>query len=274
MIEDASIDAVYVPLPNALHHEWVMKALDAGKHVLCEKSLGCTEREAMDMVGRAEENGLALVENFQFRFHQQLEELRDLIGLGDVRKNVIGDLRTVRCSFGFPPFPDAHNIRYQRELGGGALLDAGAYMLKIAAIILGDHIAVRAASLVTDPELDVDLHGSGCLLDPDTGVTAHVAFGFDHHYRCGVEVWGSEGLVRTNRLFTAHANVEPVFEIETASGGREEHTCSPDNHFVNMLRHFHSVCNPHQREQREEEYRQNLVQARLLGEFQKVAGEP
>ena len=307
LLEDPSVDAVYVPLPNGLHYEWVSRALRAGKHVLCEKSLGCTLQETEDMVALAEANDLALVENFQFRFHHQLQVLREWTGLGghvasggtdsskegsaevakskqgdglesvsvheqdETSKNVIGDLRAVRCSFGFPPFPDRDNIRYQKELGGGALLDAGAYMMKIAALLMGDAIQVEAASLVKDEEYGVDVHGGGCLVDPGTGVTAHIAFGFDHYYQCGVEVWGSKGRVRTNRLFTAKANVQPVFEIETAEGGREERVLQADDHFVNMLRHFHSVCVSHQPEKRAEENRQNRLQARLLEDFRAMA---
>ena len=291
LLEDPSVDAVYVPLPNGLHYEWVSKALKAGKHVLCEKSLGCTLQETEDMIALAEANDLALVENFQFRFHHQLQVLREWTGLGgqvarggtdssnegseDVAKskqNIIGDLRAVRCSFGFPPFPDRDNIRYQKELGGGALLDAGAYMMKIVTLLLGEKVQVQAASMVEDPASGVDVHGGGCLVDPGTGVTAHIAFGFDHYYQCGVEVWGSKGRVRTNRLFTAKANVQPVFEIETAEGGREERVLPADDHFVNMLRHFHSVCVSHQPEKRAEENRQNRLQARLLEEFRTMAG--
>ena len=271
LLNDESINAVYIPLPNALHYPWVQRALEAGKHVLCEKSLGCTLEEVQALVALAEARNLALVENFQFRFHQQLQELKTLIN--PERKPIIGELRTLRCSFGFPPFKDANNIRYQKKLGGGALLDAGAYTLKAASIILGEDLQVAAASLVGSASQEVDIHGSGCLIQPSQGITAHLAFGFDNYYQCGVEIWGSEGRIRTNRLFTAGPQVKPVLEIETKDGGRQDRILNEDHHFVNMLAHFHRLCQRDARALRAIESQQNLVQARLMNDFRIKAGD-
>jgi len=271
LLQDKSIDAVYIPLPTGLHFEWVMNALHSGKHVLCEKSLACTKKEVAEMVEVARGRNLALVENFQFRFHRQLRELQRLVGLDDGVESSIGDIRTIRCSFGFPPFPDQDNIRYQKKLGGGALLDAGAYTIKVATLLLGANVEVSTASLIADDTFGVDIHGSGCLINPDTGITAHIAFGFDHYYQCGVEIWGAKGRLRTNRLFTARADMNPVFEIETADHGLEKHSIAKDDHFVNMLRHFHELCAIDQGPKRAEEYAQNLVHAELLDSFRQKA---
>lgn len=154
LISDPDIDAVYIPLPNALHFKFVMMALEAGKHVLVEKSLGCSFGEVQKMVEYAQLNNLVLIENFQFRFHSQLAEILKLLKGG-----VIGDLRSVRVSFGFPPFPSSTNIRYNPQLGGGALLDAGAYPLKIAPIFLGKEIHVAHASMAYDRKLNIDTWG-------------------------------------------------------------------------------------------------------------------
>lgn len=271
ILQDESLDAVYIPLPNGLHYEWVMKALRAGKHVLCEKSLGCTQIEVAEMVDLARQHNLALIENFQFRFHRQLQELRRLVGLEEGAESRIGDIRTIRCSFGFPPFPDQDNIRYQKNLGGGALLDAGAYTIKVATLLLGKNVEVSTASLIEDTTFEVDIHGSGCLINPDTGITAHIAFGFDHYYQCGVEIWGSNGRLRTNRLFTAKADMNPIFEIETAGHGLERYSVAKDDHFVNMLRHFYTLCAIDQGPKRTEEYTQNLIQSALLDSFRQLA---
>ena len=271
LLQEEAIDAVYIPLPNGLHYEWVMNALHAGKHVLCEKSLGCTQREVAEMIDVARVRNLALIENFQFRFHRQLRALQRLVGLEGGVKSSIGDIRTIRCSFGFPPFPDQDNIRYQKKLGGGALLDAGAYTIKVATLLLGTNVKVSTASLIAEDTFGVDIHGSGCLINPDTGITAHIAFGFDHYYQCGVEIWGAKGRLRTNRLFTARADMNPVFEIETADHGLEKHSIAKDDHFVNMLRHFHELCAIDQGPKRAEEYAQNRIQAELLDSFRQIA---
>ena len=127
LLAEPSIDAIYIPLPNSLHFPYVKMALEHEKHVLVEKSLGCSLKEVDEMVDIASKNNLVLLENFQFRFHSQLQTILQLVKSGE-----IGDLRSVQVAFGFPPFPDSNNIRYKQELGGGALLDAGAYAMKIA----------------------------------------------------------------------------------------------------------------------------------------------
>ena len=101
LVAEPGIDAVYIPLPTGLHFEWVMKTLVAGKHVLCEKSLGGTLAEVEQMVSMAREKRLLLVENFQFRFHSQHATVKHLLSEG-----VIGEMRCFRASFGFPPFMD------------------------------------------------------------------------------------------------------------------------------------------------------------------------
>lgn len=270
LIADDQIDAVYIPLPNSLHAEWVTKALQHGKHVLCEKSLACSQAEAIQMVDVATKNNLALIENFQFRFHSQLRKLKELIGVDGTAPSVIGSIRAIRCSFGFPPFPDADNIRYSAKLGGGALLDAGAYTIKAANLLLGPTI-LSGASLTVDRSRDIDLHGGGLLISPNTGVTAHLAFGFDHFYQCGVEVWGSEGVLRTNRLFTARASVAPQFEIESNEKPKQTLALEPDDHFRNMLLHFHDAMDYRSVDVRQDEYDQNLAQATMLEQFRSNA---
>ena len=99
LLTDPSIDAIYIPLPNALHYPFVKMALENGKHVLVEKSLGCTLDEVDKMVEVAKASNLVLFENFQFRFHSQLSTILQIINDG-----AIGDLRSMRVAFGFPPF--------------------------------------------------------------------------------------------------------------------------------------------------------------------------
>ena len=101
-----------------------------------------------------------LLENFQFRFHSQLAYI-----MGLVEDGTIGELRNIRSSFGFPPFPDKNNIRYSKDLCGGALLDAGAYPIKISQIFLGNSINVKTADLSIDKELEVDIWGSATLMN-------------------------------------------------------------------------------------------------------------
>jgi NDP-hexose-3-ketoreductase len=263
ILDKKHIDAVYISLPNALHYHYVKMALNEGLHVLVEKSLACNLKEVEELVDLAYKSDLALMENFQFRFHSQLRFLKEIL---ETKK--IGDIRSLRASFGFPPFPDEDNIRYQKELGGGALLDAGAYTTKIAQILLGYALEVKSAVLITPKEHEVDIWGNVFLADSDSGICASLAFGFDHHYQCGVEIWGSNGKITTNRLFTAPEGYEPKFFIET-SQGTETIKRPSDNHFKNMLMYFYQCTQ--QKDLNTFEYKQNLDQARLINEINRKA---
>ena len=259
IVEDINIDAVYIPLPNSLHAEWIEKALQLGKHVLVEKSLACTYNEVKYLNNLAKDKGLTLIENFQFRFHSQLEYILNLIEQG-----TIGDIRCIRSSFGFPGLPSENDIRYQADLGGGALFDAGAYPVKISQIFMGYDIEVKASNLNFLPEKNVDIWGGAYLKQRNGNLFAEIAFGFQHFYQCNIEIWGSKGKLSTNRIFTATPQIKPVVELETQSG-KQIITLNEDKHFNNMLTHFHAVVN--NSSDREDEYVQNINQSRLIHEI-------
>ena len=265
LIKSGKIDAVYIPLPNSMHKEWVEKALYNGIHVLVEKSLACTYDNVVTLNSLAFNNSLALVENFQFRFHSKLSEIINIINNGK-----IGELRCVRSSFGFPPFKDKENIRYKKELGGGALLDAGTYPLKISQIILGDNIEVSSANLCYNKKSNVDIWGGAYLKQKKTNLFSEIAFGFDNYYQCNIEIWGSKGKLSTNRIFTAPPGYEPIIEIETPNG-KEIIKLQSDNHFINMLSHFYTVI--FSDIEKEKEYKLNNNQARLISELKTKADE-
>ncbi|ASB50951.1 Gfo/Idh/MocA family protein [Alkalitalea saponilacus] len=265
LIDDPEIQAVYIPLPNSLHAEWINKALDKGLHVLVEKSLACNYNEVNQLNKKAEEKKLTLMENFQFRFHSQLAEIKKMVDDG-----VIEELRTIRSSFGFPPFPDDDNIRYNKNLGGGALLDAGAYPLKISRIFMGSDIEVASASLKYDPEKEVDIWGGATIKQINGDLFSQVAFGFDHYYQCNLELWGSKGKISTNRIFTAPPGYEPTILLETSQGTKEI-KLPADNHFEKMLIHFQkTILHP---EIAIKEYSQNNLQAKLIEQLKNKANE-
>lgn len=222
------VDLVYMPLPTALHPEWGMKTLDAGKHLLLEKSLAPTLGDARNLIARAREKKCALQENFMFAYHRQMARIRDVLQSGK-----LGEIRCIRSSFGFPPFSDAGNIRYSSALGGGALLDAGAYTLKVASLLLGPSLQVGAAHLTMDQKRGVDLQG-GIFLYDNAGTIVETAFGFNHFYQCSLEIWGSDGRLTADRIFTAGPGVVPVVRVELP-GETQTLSIGSDNHFLNLL---------------------------------------
>lgn len=252
VINDPDIDIVYIPLPTSLHKQYVMKALNAGKHVLAEKSLGCTYQEVLEMTEFAQKKNLLLMENFQFRFHTQTAWIRNVLANG-----VLGEIRCFRSQFGFPPFADPNNIRYQNSLGGGALLDAGAYTVKSMNVFFPEETFMfKSSSMIYPQANEVDIYG-GAHFESSKGIIAELAYGFDNYYQCGFEIWGSKGKLTSTRAYTAPKNLEPIVFVETANGKTEYKLPSCD-HFICMIEHLVTTidCGLFV-----DEYKQNTIQA-------------
>ena len=261
LLDDSKVEAVYIPLPNSLHYEWILKAIDNNLNILVEKSMACTYGQVVELNELAKERNVVLMENFQFRFHSQLSYIKNIVDEG-----VIGELRNVRSCFGFPPFPEKDNIRYSQKLGGGALLDAGAYPIKITQIFLGQDVYVASSSLAIPKNHEVDIWGSGFIKQKNGPLTSHIAFGFDNYYQNSLELWGSKGKLSTNRIFTAPSTLKPILNIET-SEEKKSLELPTDNHFIKMLHHFYKMIIT--KENLELEYFQNINQSRLLNEFKR-----
>ncbi len=233
LIHCKDIDAVYVPLPNSLHYEWIRKAIESGKHVLAEKPLACSYEQTKELCDLAFEKKLVLMENFQFRFHPQTQYIKDVMQSG-----ALGEIRCFRSSFGFPPL-DRDNIRYKKELLSGALLDAGAYPVKATHCFCSGEYVVAASELSVSTELGVDLWGNAMLVNRNENIVSQISFGFDNYYQCNVELWCSKGKITANRIFTAPPGFEAKVIIETAAGIQEKSFV--DNHFTNMLEYFYDI---------------------------------
>ena len=266
ILDENILDAVYIPLPNALHYKWVKKALNKGLHVLVEKSLACEYDQVKELNEIARNSNLALVENFQFRFHSQLSEIAKII-----KDNTIGELRIIRSTFCFPPFPDPENIRYKKELGGGALLDAGAYPIKLSQILMGHKIHVTSAKSNSNSKFDVDIWGGAMLQQKNGQLFSQISFGFDNYYQCNLEIIGTTGKLYTNRIFTAKESFKPKLILETFRDGFREIELASDNHFKNMLVHFYELVMGNK--DKTDEYSQNINQSRLLEEFKLKTNE-
>lgn len=231
MIDSNAVDAVYLPLPPALHFFWAEKALVSGKHVFLEKPSTTAVTDTKQLLDLASRQGLALCENYMFQFHRQMQEIQVLLKAGH-----IGELRLVRINFGFP-FRGAGDFRYDREMGGGSLLDCGGYTLKLASLLLGEGTHLVDAALFEDNRFSVDLYGNAVLRN-DSGTTAQVAFGMDNQYRCQLELWGSYGFLTADRIFTAPPDCAPTLVLERGSE-RKIITVSPDDQFYRSIQDFY-----------------------------------
>jgi predicted dehydrogenase len=153
LLADAGIDAVYISLPNGMHHEWTMKAIDAGKHVLVEKPYSRRIAEAEEAWDAAENAGLVVMEAFMWRHHPQAAKARELVASG-----AIGRLREIRTTFSFPLF-DHENVRMVADLDGGALMDVGCYCISGARLLGGEPEHVYGEQVTGPTGVDVDFYG-------------------------------------------------------------------------------------------------------------------
>lgn len=261
IIRSQEIEALYIPLPPALHHKWAKCALENGKHVLVEKPSTTSFRDTNDLVSVARSKGLALHENYMFVFHDQLDAIEAIINSGE-----IGDIRLYRISFGFPQRA-ANDFRYNKALGGGALIDAGGYTIKYAARLLGETAEITCADLNYIDKFDVDIYGSATLVNQE-GVTAQIAFGMDNDYKCELEVWGSKGTLRTGRVLTAPAGFTPTLIIKKNTD-IEERPLPADDAFRKSIEHF--ITCAADSGVREKNYELILKQARLVDQFSEKA---
>ncbi len=257
IVTSNDIDAIYIPLPPALHYKWAKKALEHGKHVLVEKPATISMSQTKELVELANKKGLALHENYMFIFHEQLDMIESVIKSGE-----IGDVRLYRISFGFPRRA-ANDFRYSKTLGGGALIDAGGYTMKYATRLLGETINVKCAQLNYIDEFEVDMYGSATLVNKD-GVTAQVAFGMDNNYKCELEAWCSNGCLSTGRVLTAPDGFVPKMTIR--KGNEDEIRDLPsDDAFGKSIEHFMKCILDEKI--RKNNYKSLIKQAELIDEF-------
>lgn len=231
IVSSEEIDSVYIPLPPALHYKWAKLALENGKHVMVEKPSTTCFNDTKSLIDIANSKNLALHENYMFVFHNQITEINNIINDGVS----IGKPKLFRITFGFPRRA-LNDFRYNKLLGGGALLDAGGYTLRYASELLGHSARVTTASVGYDPDFEVEIFGTATMIN-DNGITAQLAFGMDNDYRCDLEVWGTKGTLTTGRILTAPVGYVPKYMLKN----NQEYTevsLSEDDAFGKSLQHF------------------------------------
>ena len=254
LLTDESIDAVYLPLPPALHFKWASIALQNGKHVFLEKPSTVCADDTKQLVQFADKNGLALHENYMFAFHSQLGEIDAIVKSGK-----IGDIRLYRIAFGFP-MRGANDFRYKKSLGGGALLDCGGYTVKLASLLLGESATVKHSTLNYTDDFDVDLYGSATMVN-DRDEVAQITFGMDNSYKCDLEIWGSKGCLLADRIFTAPVDFKPHALMKIGN----ENTVvefADDDTFKKSIEHFYKCITDENLKQIN--YNNLIVQAMLV----------
>ncbi len=199
LLDDPEIDAVYIPLPNSLHKQWVIEAAKHGKHVLCEKPAALNETELQEMLAVCKDHGVKFMEAFMYQFHPLHEKVRDLI-----REGEIGEISLIRASFSFLLQNDPQNIRLNKELGGGAIYDVGCYCLhSIREILQEEPTQVYAHAKQNTAHVDTTVAGT---LSFASGVEAVFDCSFDQLPVNGYEVVGSTGKIEVQNAYRPDKN--------------------------------------------------------------------
>jgi xylose dehydrogenase (NAD/NADP) len=225
LLSDPDVDAVYISLPNSMHVDWSVRALEAGKHVLCEKPLARSVAEVERAFDAADAAGRLLAEAFMWRHHPQAKRLVELLPR-------VGQLRVVRAqfSFGLDSLEPTSNIRLSGELEGGALMDVGCYCVSAARLLAGEPEAVTGQQVTGE----VDVRFTATLSFPGE-VLAHFDCGVDMAERAELEVAGADG---TLVLHDPFHSLEPVIEVHAADGSVERVEAEHDNPYACELRDF------------------------------------
>ncbi len=231
LLRRPDIDAVYLPLPEGLHAEWAARTARAGKHVLCEKTLAPSLRQAEAMLAACRKAGVRLMEAFMFRFHAQQSLAARLA------RTRIGPVRLVQSRLGFW-YGEKRNYRLDPGLGGGSLNDVGCYPVSAARLFMRREPLAVTATLHKDPGFRVDT-GGGALLEFGEGASALVAFGFRMSLWQGCEIWGEKGRLEMPRPFVAPPAAEIVERRGVLAGTRpRRRTAKGPDQYVAMLEAF------------------------------------
>jgi len=193
LLADPTIDVVYISLPNHLHAEWAIRALDAGKHVLCEKPLALTVAEVDRMIEASQRNNRRLAEAFMYYHHPQTKLVREFIAAGN-----LGEIQLIRGVFTFY-LESVSNIRRVPEYGGGALWDVGVYPVSFAQMLMGKQ-PIQVSGQMTRGETGIDEVFSGTLIF-DNGAQAQIAASFRSPFYTHFDILGTKGQLLLTRPF-------------------------------------------------------------------------
>lgn len=211
LIDDPEIEAIYNPLPNSLHAEWSIRALQAKKHVLCEKPLAVTIEEGAAMIEAAQDNGVLLMEAFMYRFHPQT-----IWALEQVNEGRIGTVKLVQSSFSFnlmlPPRP--HDIRLHAELAGGSLMDIGCYSVNFCRAVYGHPPVAVAARVYVSEGGEVEC-STNAVLEFGNGRFGLIDSSFELPERQVSKIIGEAGTITIPVPFTpGHREAEVILALE------------------------------------------------------------
>jgi D-xylose 1-dehydrogenase (NADP+, D-xylono-1,5-lactone-forming) len=213
VLENDEIDAVYISLPFGLQSEWVIKAANSKKHIICEKSVTTSFELAQSLLDSCKKNKIKILEAFSFRFHPQHKKIHDLV------KNNFSGFNTFEGKFGFLS-ENKDGFRFKKNLGGSGLNDMGCYVVCASRIIFNQEPERVVAHFTIDPDTGIDIEGNFVLFFPD-GKTAFGSYGYNNFYQSTYSVWGKTSLVELTRAYAIKPNIDSTILVHTDNGKDE-----------------------------------------------------
>lgn len=232
LLEMSEIDSIYIPLPTGLSYKWAKRALNANKHVFVEKAICENLVQTKELIQIATQNKLIIFENFMFQENDQYIFVKDLLQQGK-----IGSMKLFRSSFGFPVFNEESNIRYKKSLGGGALLDAGTYVIKGVQFLVGDSQSLVSSIAHHSSVHSVDFHGY-ITFESETGIVSQLAYGFDNFYQNNIEIWGTKGKIIINKAYTSTHDFQHNIQVIGVNNEVETHLIESGNPGIKLCKKF------------------------------------
>jgi predicted dehydrogenase len=207
VLKNKNIDAVYISLPISMHEKWAIKAAKSGKHILCEKSATLSYNSAKKIVRECKNNNIKIMENFVFKFHPQHKKILDII-----KQNTIGNIHVFSSKYGFK-FPISNkNFRFNKKLGGGVLNDVGCYVVSASTFVFNELPTSVFCNLEFNNKLNIDIRGS-IFLTFSKNRTAFGSFSYNDYFQSTYDVWGTKGLVKTERSFNVNKDMKTVISL-------------------------------------------------------------
>ena len=256
VLNNKDIDIVYISLPIGLHEEWAIKAANAGKHVLVEKSATTSYESAKKMVDACNKNNVRLMEAFMYRFHPQHKRILEFIDNG-----YIGDVKSFHGLYGSPFFKPT-DTRMNKKLGGGALNDMGCYPINASRMIFNEEPESVSCNLTIDTEIDDTDVKSDVMLNYSNGKNAFCSASFSAYYQTTYKLWTTNTSIEVPRAYAVPEDMETKIYRSIDDNTNERINFAAINQTTNMVDHFYKVINGIKPDENFE--KELLAQARVM----------
>jgi len=239
VLDDKNVDCIYISSPNIDHFKHSYLALKSYKHVICEKPLTTNYENISELIKLSLIVEKCIFEGFMFQYHQQFVELQNLMNSKNPEK-----LLTLVSRFGYPHLKK-ENIRYQKNLDGGAFFDCACYLIKATYLILGDNYKNIEGCISYDDDYEVDT-GGVCLINYKSGPAVFLDWGMGRSYTNEIDIWTEKHRIKANRFFSKSHDLESTIIKVNSTGDINSIEIQKMNHFEAMFNEFYKVINGNQ----------------------------